>query len=411
MIATALALFTLLASPPAAAPADPAPDRIELVDGSVVEGRVVFEDATRIVLRVKSKERTFEHKQVRSVRAQSRSLRELLVKTADGLPAGAPERAELARFATERELAGEAHALWWSVLAMDPEHSDAHRALGHRAVKGGWQCPSERGWQSFKRVRDERAAWDEAWRWNSVHYELRTNVSLEEGPAMLLDLERLRAAFHATFGQELGLRTGDEAMKAEVHGDAEELPEPGDMRPAFYDYGQRVLHVRAVEGLDRTKLFHEGTHQLLHLSGEYGPQAKGVIPAWLHEGLAEYMAAAAAGPPGGARFTPGTRDLAHYAVHARAKDPYDLSRVLSFEASDFMASSRSDLKYAQAYTLVDFLLHGRDGRFRPGFQSFLASAYTGQSSSTAFRAAFAELKAGERELEQEWTAWVRSIGR
>ncbi|TAJ20605.1 MAG: DUF1570 domain-containing protein [Planctomycetota bacterium] len=390
---------------------DPAPDRVELVDGSVVAGRVVFEDEKRIVVRVRSKERVYALAQIRSVRALERSLRELLAKTADGLPQSAEARIALAELARERGLDGEAELLWWSVLALDPEQRDAHLALGHRDAKSGWQYPSERGWQPFASARDAHVAWSDAWVWRTLHYELRANLALEDGLALALDLERLRAAFQVGFGQQLELRASEDRMLAHVHADAKSFPEPGAKRSAYYDDSERVLRVNAAEGLHRETVFHEATHQLLHLTAEYGPQAKGVIPAWLDEGLAEFMAVAAAGPPGGAHFELGRRKLEHYAEHAREKDPYDLSRVLAFEASDFMTSSRVHLKYAQAYTLVDFLRGGQDGRFRAGFERFVASAYAGQSSSTDFARAFEDSKLDERKLEKEWKAWVAKIGR
>jgi hypothetical protein len=400
----AVALVAFVAS-------DSAPDRVELLDGSVVEGRVVFEDEKRIIVRVKSKERVFELARIRAVRALERSLRELLAKTADGLPPTADERLTIARLARDRGLDGEAELLWWSALALDPELREAHLALGHRDAKGGWQYPSDRGWQSFGGVRDARADWGDAWVWRTLHYELRTNLALEDGLALVLDLERLRAAFQAGFGQQLELRASEDRMLAHVHADAQGFPDPGARRAAYYDESERVLRVNAADGLQRETVFHEATHQLLHLTAEYGPRATGVIPGWLDEGLAEYMAVAGAGPPGGAQFEFGRRKLEHYTVHAREKDPYDLSRVLSFESSDFMASSRVHLKYAQAYTLVDFLRGGQAGRFRSGFDRFLASAYAGRSTSTDFERAFEDLKLDERKLEDEWKAWVASVAR
>ena len=77
--------------------------------------------------------------------------------------------------------------------------------------------------------------------------------------------------------------------------------------------------------------------------------------------------------------------------------------MLNFASGDFHDSSNVDLKHAQAYTLVHFLLHGDEGRHRAGFFAFLRGAYAGKASSTDFKSA---IGAPMEELEAGWTAHV-----
>ena len=79
---------------------------------------------------------------------------------------------------------------------------------------------------------------------------------------------------------------------------------------------------------------------------------------------------------------------------------------MTFDSTDFLASSRADLKYAEAYTLVHFLLHAENGRRRPGFIAFLKSAFKGQASQTHFKDAIGGTDA---EIERAWRAYVKMI--
>jgi hypothetical protein len=81
---------------------------------------------------------------------------------------------------------------------------------------------------------------------------------------------------------------------------------------------------------------------------------------------------------------------------------------MTFDSGEYLASSRQDLKYAQSYTFVHYLVAGDDGRHRPGFEDFLRSAWRGQGSSTDLeRALGAKIDA----LDRAWSAWVAARAR
>jgi hypothetical protein len=103
-------------------------------------------------------------------------------------------------------------------------------------------------------------------------------------------------------------------------------------------------------------------------------------------------------------FVAGEVRVRQFQEQVGAKQSFDLQRVLSFSTGDYEASSDRDLKYAQSYTLVHFLLHGLQGRHRAGFFAYLRMVYQGKGSSTDLRNA---LDVDWRPLEKDWDAYVR----
>jgi hypothetical protein len=246
--------------------------------------------------------------------------------------------------------------------------------------------------------------WKDAWSFATTHYRVRTNLDLTRATDMAFDLEGFYRVFFDAFGIELKLYEIVDPMSAQVHADKQSFPAVVSYRDAYFDPPSNTLLVDAANGFEPRVLFHEATHEILYNTAERTKNARGEIPAWLDEGLAEYMGCCMSGLDGHALFVPGATAPGHFKVHAEARQPYDLARVLTFNSGDFMATSRSDLKYAEAYTLVHFLLNGDGGRHKKGFLDFVRSAYKGQSSSTHFRDA---LGGNERELEQAWIAYVK----
>jgi hypothetical protein len=73
-------------------------------------------------------------------------------------------------------------------------------------------------------------------------------------------------------------------------------------------------------------------------------------------------------------------------------------RLLNFKASDFGASSRQELKYAQSWALFRFLFEHEDASLRQLFGEYLEQAAQGQGQASTFRRLFAR---HERMLETE----------
>src|SRR5262249_10941647 len=143
------------------------------------------------------------------------------------------------------------------------------------------------------RVRKE---WKHAWELRTTHYRLATNLDLASACDLALELELYYRAFYARFGKALGLRDVTDPMPCEVHPDQAPHPATGD-RMAYFDAVPRTVYELALGGLVLDALLHEATHQLLYCTAVEPRKATGVIPAWLDEGLAEYMSSTRTGTP------------------------------------------------------------------------------------------------------------------
>jgi hypothetical protein len=397
-------LTVLLALAAFAAGGKRTPDVVELKDGNKVEGRVVYEDPTLVVVRSGARDREIALKDVTLVRSRAGDLRLLLDRWNHATPSDAAGMMELARTAEGADLVDEARIFAWRALLLDPKQGDAHKLLGHTLRNGIWTVREGSKSFPFANLGEAHKEWKDPWAFGSTHYNVRTNLDLRHSIDMVLELECFYRIFFDVFGPELKLYDVVDPMNAEVHADKQSFPAQVSYRDAYFDAPTNTLFVNAANGLDRRVLFHEATHEILFNTAVRTKGSRGEIPGWLHEGLAEYMAWCMQGSDGHPAFVAGAIAPGHFRIQADARTPFDLARVLNFSSGDFMASSLSDLKYAEAYTLVHFLMHGDGGRHRQGFLDFVRGAYKGQASSTHFRDA---LGGHERELEAAWVTYVK----
>lgn len=383
-----------------------AQDRIQLADGTEVEGRVVYEDERELIVRHSSRERSLRIEEVKSVRSLARSLREALDHWDRVAPDDAAGIWELALFCRDRGLDGEAALFAWLVVLQEPDHERARALLGHERRGDSWRIKDGQNWLSPEQLSKKRRAFADGWAFDTLHYRVRTNLPLPEALAVALDLERFYRFFFESFGRELRLFDVTEPMHAEIHADARGYPDLGDGRIGYFDGQIDTLFVLAEEALDPQTLYHEATHQIVHDTAERHAKALGAVPAWIHEGWATYMESSSSGAGGHATFELGKPVRPWFGEHASARKPYDLPGMFSLQSEDFMIRSKAGQKYAQAYTLVHYCMHGEGEKFRPGFLEYLRSVYQGQSSVTDFRKA---MKVSEKKFEEGWHVYAASL--
>jgi hypothetical protein len=382
-------------------------DRVLLKSGKELVGRLLYLDEATLVLRQDKRDTTLARADVERVEARLTNLVTLLENAERADLAKAEVLELLAAQAEEMGLSGEAQVFWWRLVRLDPGHRAARAALGHEARGSGWSVPLGNRRVDEARRFELARDWGSAWELTSLHYRLRTNLALEAALAVLLDLERIYLGFYALFGADLRLFDVTNPLAVHLHAERSSYPESAN-EWGSYDTEADVVHVNAAAGLDYPTLAHELVHQLLYDTAfrERG-QGSGSVPAWLDEGLADYVAGCIARAPQ-VLFEAGRVRTEHVRTHAQAKRALDLTRVLSLSHGDYQASSERLLKYAQSYTLVHFLVHGGQGRYRAGLTDFLRKVYEGKGSSTDLKKA---LGVEWRELEREWQAYVSRLAR
>ncbi len=380
-------------------------DFVLLESGKRLEGRVVYEDRQLLILRQGTRDTEIVMDDVQRVDSLVRSLDALLDRELENSVFDLEQGMIHAELARECKLDGMAELLAWRVLAVDQQHEAAHRFLEHRARPGGWLVPLGGRWVPLKKRRELASDWGSAWEFSTLHYRLTANVSLDLVLDAAIDLERLYQGFFELFGAELKLYEVMDPMAVHLHGDKSSYPENG-AEIGRYDALEDTLRVDASGGLAMDVLIHEATHQLVYDTAVRERAHSGEIPGWLDEGLADYVAGCTVGERRRLALEPGRPNAERFRVHALAKKPMKLSRVLNLANADFWATSRLDLKYAQAATLVHFGLHGAGGRYREGFLDYLRSAYAGQASSTDFKKC---MKVDMDELEAAWKEHVQQV--
>jgi hypothetical protein len=163
-------------------------------------------------------------------------------------------------------------------------------------------------------------------------------------------------------------------------------------------YGQMMFFEG--EDLERTQrvMFHEGFHRYLH---RILPDA----PIWLEEGMAEY--AGATRVSGGRVMGSGLvqsdrlRDLKRALRKGWKPVPF---RDIMVENQYAFYSVTPGLKYAQAWSMVDFLLDGGEWRTRRAMGAYLRQLAAGDTPLAAFDATFG--KEDLNALESQWLSYV-----
>ncbi len=385
-------------------------DTVLLTTGKAREGRVVYEDDEVVILRKGSKDKEYDRADVEEVDSRVRHLAELLKR----LDAKGPDimrdgvaLVELAQYAGASRLAGEAEALFLAALLADSKQPVALEALGCRERKGHWSYKKGSKWYRTSELAIVIEKWKDRWALHSVHYTMQSNLPLGQAIRALLDLERFYAAFYAANQTDLRLLEPDESMDIQAHADGESYPNPSDGRGAHFDSSDRLTHVNGQQKPWLGNLIHEAVHHVFYMTTVRSRGGKGKIPSWLNEGMAEIFATGMGGELGFSSFDRTSVESSYVRAQVNTDDPYDLSRVLAFQSDDYESTVNRQLKYAQSYNLVYFLMHGNGGSRADQFVDFLRSAYEGKSSMTDFQKVFKT--ESKDKFEAKWFAGMEAL--
>jgi hypothetical protein len=377
-------------------------DEVELEGGSVLRGRIVFEDADKLVLRIEGAEREIPRAQVRASKSIFRAQGAVLAQYASLPQNDAASLLALAEQCRANELPHEEQLFLWLVLLVDGQNQVAHARLGHRERGGRWMVPQRGGAVSFEKLLEIRESWGKAWELRSEHYAVRCDAGLAEAIGVVLELEQFYRAFYELYQQRLALREVLVPMHVEVHRDRARFPRVSTHVDSRFEPTTRVLQTYAKDGIARA-LFHEGTRQLLYELAGGSERALGEVPPWLAVGWGEYMEGLLLRPAGRRtgvlQVAPKRLQEAHRALLERTPEAkrYGLHRVLNFGVSDFESSSGQGQKYAQCYLLFHYLMHAQGDTHQARFFSYLRLAFEGRGQASTFRDLF-DGEAIERDL-------------
>lgn len=396
-ILTALAIQ----SPPLPAQTTEARDTVVLTSGKELRGRVVRSDAKEVILRVGSVDRRIPRAQVHSVVSVAARHCELIAAWQETATDDVPALLALATRADEAGLPHEARLLRWYAVLQRPGDAVIHEALGNRESRAGFLVQLDGRWVPFEKADALGEDFDDAWRLRSEHFAIRCAAGLRAGLDTLMELEGLYWMFHGLFGEELGLLELVEPVDVRLYRTRGQMPNLSNTVGAYFSTSEPALYTCWENGRAHV-LVHEATHALLHHFFVRAAKGRGSLPAWLDEGWAEYMEARVhVRVPGKPTLLERSLNGGHLTLLAEARkadELYGVHRVLNFKSSDFSASSRQGVKYAQSWAIFRYLFEHRDGAMRALFLDYLRDAAGGKGQASTFRRIF---KRHDRELETE----------
>ncbi len=378
-------------------------DTVVLTDGKEMRGRIIRVDDEEIVLRVGSRDRTIERARVESFDSVAEKQRKLLSTWRGTKATDVMALLALALHADDIGLPHEARLMRWYAALQRPADATIHEALGNRKRRNGYAVQIDGRWVPFEKADALGEDFDDAWELRSEHFQIRCAAGLKVALDTLMELEFAYWTMHDLFGSDLELQELVEPIGVRVYRSREQMPKISNTSGAYFSVSERELFTCYENGRPYA-LIHEGTHGLLHFFFVRAAGSRGTIPAWLDEGWAEYMSGRIqTRVPGKPTLLAASMQPGHFATLAqaqRSKDLYGVHRVLNFKTSDFFASSKQSVKYAQAWALFRYLRENPDPGLRDRFTQYLRDAAAGKGQASTFRKLF---RRDQKQIDDE--AW------
>ncbi len=244
----------------------------------------------------------------------------------------------------------------------------------------------------------EKLPWSEAREKKTDHYIIRTNLN----DNALLDTACVMESAYFNFIKLFNARERKNKLLVEVFRTRDEYFDLGHAPPGsagYYTAG--TLKTFYQVGHTSSVLLHEGTHQFVDMV--CGPQP----PIWINEGLATYYESW--------KFK--GRELTKQVNNNRLNMIRQMIHTDRYvRLTDFINIIQADYKlpqYAQGWSLVYFLIHGKEGRYEQGFRDYFehmkkrAVDITTKGNREKHIALFEEkIGASIDQLEEEWKEYI-----
>lgn len=407
-----LLLCLSLVAPFAIAPDEPElpPDLVHLDKGRPQKGEILRNDSSGVWLGQKSKIKHFPRSEVVKLEGPRAVYPEYLKKMREEFNQSpdAERCVALAEWCKEQGLTRDAELYYWRALLDNPSYEPAHVALGHRERRGLYRIKVKgQGELSVSELRELRASdFDEAWELTTMHFKVEAAGDLPDVLSACADLEAVYAAFYSAFQETVGFWDLREPIRVRIYPTLDDMPKQSGTVEAYFHQSTRTIYTYFKDGVAQ-ELVHEGIHGILHGAVREYARNDPATPGWLDEGIAEYMEHHLIGNPGDRTFTPKPPHYPSIKTHLEHDRPDSIQRVLNYQKSDYYASTGQDLKYAQSYGLVYYLLQSGDEEMRDGMNRFLASVFERKGSSTHFKDAM-NIRDWD-DFEASWNEYLQGL--
>ena len=340
------------------------------------------------------------------------------------------------------------------MLDRQPDHAEARRLLGFLPREGGWTTPYAADMLARKAVRDPtygwvpgdwvphlkrgelpgprgsnrwlpaeeadalRRDWASKWVISTEHFEIYTNVPLNEAISFGRKLEDLHELFFAMMADVIDPDRLPLAQRFRSPRLQPALPKAKKPYQVYYfatrqEYAEYLAPHQQGEGaktslgtyiprkeskqiggvsyffndvggqLDVTAtLYHEASHQLLFESAGPDDYARNTSNYWVFEGLGTYFETLRHEPDGSLRIggLVGPR-IAEARRRLRDGEFVPIKELVSYNHSRFWGPPGARvifLHYAESMALAVFLMQAEGGRHREGFLDYVRDAYKGR---------------------------------
>ena len=384
------------------------PDLIVLTSGQEVECRVLYEDDQEVVYSAKRKEQRKPRAEVKEVHSIERSMADFLQRYEQIDPTDVAAVAQLAQFAEDSFLPGEARSLWIRILALDKENEQAWTKLGGVKGRKGWKLEVRGRFYDLDELRDRVDDWQNALELSTAHFLLKTDADPLRALNASIDLERAYQTYYEVIGKPLKLFVFDEEPEIHVFADAKRYPSPPSPgQKVWFDRSANTLNVSWSAMPSPSEIVSELTQLLIFNSFRRSADTRtGEIEPWARYGLMSAFAIAVRPDPGRVRFEFAPPYQPWFQKQAADKKPLDLEKILTSGRGSYEGGPDAERYAVAAYTLVHFLVYYENGKYRPALANFLRDSFQGKGGKTQF---FDTIGVKGDVLEGEWKGYVQKV--
>lgn len=391
------------------------PDRITLDNGKVLEGVLLRADDELVFLGDGTRNETVKRKKVDSMEGPR------VAFFGDYIPrleyvyseqAGAEDALALANWCNEQGLKRSVPMHLWRALVLDPTCKEAHERLGHkqRLSDEVWEHRTETGqWLDLEELQERRMSIRDPWLFRTTHFDIEAGGKLKDVLYAAATMEAVYFRFYRTLQEHGGFFELRDIVQVRIYPSREDdYPEIAPTVSGYYDKTTYKVHV-FFDGAHVKNLIRVTCHAIFQRSAHELTRSPPELAGWLYEGFASYF-------EGGFEVSEGVpvwweeriREI-DFRRHDAAEDPYDADRVTSFVDTDFDSRSDTDLAYAQAYTLLYYLMHAAPEDQRKGFLSYLPGAWESRGTTSHLKKAIG--RSDWKKVDEGWNTFVKETVR